>query len=562
MHKYEAFQNEDVSDSEPAGTLQPDHIDVTLCKPASLPSSKPSTPQMERSKIVGQSLFMEQPAHHCNGDNSVAIVISDPAKVDIAEDYGISPFQYQLKRVVEHLLFRVFSLLLIIIDLCVLIADLATEKKSQEEKAYDITALCFVCYFILEVALRLTAKGPKEFFGQWFNVVDLIIIVISFIVTVVYTAVDLGFGYAKLVVAGRLIRIVVFIRLWTERKHLVKGARQMVSQNKRRYQKDGFDLDLTYVTERVIAMSFPSYGKMSLYRNPIKEVARFLDTKHKDHYKVYNLCSERTYDDTHFHGRVERFIIDDHNVPSVKDMVRFTKNVHEWLAQDKDNVIAVHCKGGKGRTGTMICIWLVEAGLFGSAEASLDYFGNRRTDLAVGSKFQGVETPSQNRYVGYFGKIKENLNGIPPEEVNLKLRQIRIHAVAGIGKGDGSDMMCEIFNGRTKVFECNFGQNKNCQAEYKSEADVLEVIILNCPILHGDVKLRFQCFSKGVPKGYENCPFYFWFHTSFIENNRFIVTREYLDNPHKPKTWKVFREKLAVELLFSPPDDQQDVPLR
>lgn len=49
-----------------------------------------------------------------------------------------------------------------------------------------------------------------------------------------------------------------------------------------------------------------------------QEVARFLDFKHKDHYKVYNLCSEKTYDDTYFHGRVERFIIDDHNVPSIK----------------------------------------------------------------------------------------------------------------------------------------------------------------------------------------------------------------------------------------------------
>ncbi|CDR18867.1 unnamed protein product [Oncorhynchus mykiss] len=85
-----------------------------------------------------------------------------------------------------------------------------------------------------------------------------------------------------------------------------------------RTSKDGFDLDLTYVTDRVIAMSFPSSGKQALYRNPIREVARFLDTKHEDHYRVYNLCSEKGYDPKFFHYRVERVFIDDHNVPSLE----------------------------------------------------------------------------------------------------------------------------------------------------------------------------------------------------------------------------------------------------
>ncbi|XP_034462667.1 phosphatidylinositol 3,4,5-trisphosphate 3-phosphatase TPTE2-like [Hippoglossus hippoglossus] len=70
----------------------------------------------------------------------------------------------------------------------------------------------------------------------------------------------------------RFLRIIILVRLFrlaAQKKELEKVTRRMISENKRRYQKDGFDLDLTYVTDRVIAMSFPSSGKQSFYRNPI-----------------------------------------------------------------------------------------------------------------------------------------------------------------------------------------------------------------------------------------------------------------------------------------------------
>lgn len=51
-------------------------------------------------------------------------------------------------------------------------------------------------------------------------------------------------------------------------------------------------------------------------------------------------------------------------------MVSFCENVQEWMDRDKRNVIAIHCKGGKGRTGTMICTWLVHCGVFDEAQVN------------------------------------------------------------------------------------------------------------------------------------------------------------------------------------------------
>ena len=46
-------------------------------------------------------------------------------------------------------------------------------------------------------------------------------------------------------------------------------------------------------------------------------------------YMMFNLCSEKTYDTSFFHGRVERVLIDDHNVPSLQQMLEFANKVPE-----------------------------------------------------------------------------------------------------------------------------------------------------------------------------------------------------------------------------------------
>lgn len=46
---------------------------------------------------------------------------------------------------------------------------------------------------------------------------------------------------------------------------------------------------------------------------------------------------------------------------------------------DGNNIAGVHCKAGKGRTGVMICCFLMYSGTFDSAVDSLRYYGRMRT---------------------------------------------------------------------------------------------------------------------------------------------------------------------------------------
>ncbi|TMS13929.1 putative tyrosine-protein phosphatase TPTE [Larimichthys crocea] len=455
--------------------------------------------------------------------------------------------------------FRIFGVVLIFVDIVLVIVDLALPIKSRGlGDALEAVSLTISFFFLLDVLLRVYVEGFKVYFSAKLNIVDACVVVITLVVTMIYTFTDLsGVNLIPRVVSFlRFLRIIILVRVFrlaAQKKELEKVTRRMVSENKRRYQKDGFDLDLTYVTDRVIAMSFPSSGKQSFYRNPIKEVARFLDTKHEGHYKVYNLCSEKGYDPQFFHYRVERVFIDDHNVPSLEDMLKYTASVREWMSADPQNIIAIHCKGGKGRTGTMVCTWFIDSDQFESAQDSLEYFGERRTDKSRSSKFQGVETPSQSRYVGYYEIMKSKFNRQLPPPKSLRIKSIRIHSIAGVGKGNGSDLKVKVIVKKELVFQCVCAKQENCTVFPDVGSNAAVISLQNGPVVEGDVKVMFES-SAGLPKGYEDVPFYFWFNTSFVEDNKLFLPREELDNPHKPKTWDLYKEDFGVTMHFSEPE--------
>lgn len=62
--------------------------------------------------------------------------------------------------------------------------------------------------------------------------------------------------------------------------------RNLVSKQRRRILIAGYDLDMSYITDRVLAMSFPAERMRAVYRNPLWQVKSVLDMRHHEHYKV------------------------------------------------------------------------------------------------------------------------------------------------------------------------------------------------------------------------------------------------------------------------------------
>ena len=176
--------------------------------------------------------------------------------------------------------------------------------------------------------------------------------------------------------------------------------KHLVSKKKRRYQDSEFDLDMAYITDRVIAMGYPSVGLEAIYRNDVNDVIAFFEKKHKGNVKIYNLCLEkdRIYEKKLFlRSKVALFPSLDHNPCSVKLLLEFCVDICLFLILNLDSVAAVHCKAGKGRTGVMICCYLVFSGLCKNTDDAINYYGVMRT-----SNMKGVTIPSQKRYIKYF----------------------------------------------------------------------------------------------------------------------------------------------------------------
>jgi phosphatidylinositol-3,4,5-trisphosphate 3-phosphatase/dual-specificity protein phosphatase PTEN len=314
--------------------------------------------------------------------------------------------------------------------------------------------------------------------------------------------------------------------------------RRKVSLNKKRLQKDGFDLDLSYITPRIIAMGYPSSGVESMYRNPRMAVKKFLDQAHDSHYKVYNLCIEREYDISFFYERVARFPFIDHQAPTLDLMGKFCKDASKWLAESPENVIAVHCKAGKGRAGLMVCCLLIHDKLCPDAEEAQRKFAMERTRDG-----EGVTIPSQKRYIFYYERIlKFGMPTIP----KITLVSVTVFTTK-YKKSDKASVSVEVYHGQGGDEKETFCKLlKEIPAKNGDNKQDL-TIDLNVEVC-GDIKVVL--WDKNVSKKKEIA--HVWFNTAFIDNNTLVLSKVELDTAWKDgKKKQKFQPDFGLQLTFT-----------
>uniref|UniRef100_A0A3Q2X7L0 Tensin 2b n=1 Tax=Haplochromis burtoni TaxID=8153 RepID=A0A3Q2X7L0_HAPBU len=211
-----------------------------------------------------------------------------------------------------------------------------------------------------------------------------------------------------------------------------------------------YDFDLTYITERIISVFFLPDLEEQQYRRNLQEVASMLKSKHQDKFLLLNL-SEKRHDITRLYPKVQDYAWPDLHAPPLDRICAVCKAMETWLTSDPNNVVVLHCKGNKGKTGVIVAAYMHYSKISAGADQALTTLAMRKfCEDKVSSSLQS----SQKRYIYYFGGL---LSGTIKMNSNpLFLHQILIPSLPNFQAGGGFYPFLKIYQSLQLLYVCVF----------------------------------------------------------------------------------------------------------
>lgn len=217
----------------------------------------------------------------------------------------------------------------------------------------------------------------------------------------------------------------------------------------------------------VIATSGPSstYPQRA-YRNPTDALVKFLDYKHGKQWAIWEFRAEGTgYPDSEVYGRIRHYPWPDHHPPPFALIPNIMASMRDWLKgleTGTGRVVVVHCKAGKGRSGSVACSYLIsEEGW--TVNDALARFTERRMRSGFGA---GVSIPSQLRWINYVDRWAKH------QKLYVE-RQIEVLEVHSWGLRDGVKVAIEGYIDEGKVIKTFhvFGKSERISMDAHQESD-------------------------------------------------------------------------------------------
>lgn len=310
--------------------------------------------------------------------------------------------------------------------------------------------------------------------------------------------------------------------------------RSIISAPKSSYYQIELDLqyDLAYITPQLIVSAGPEKAYLKkYYKYTVENLLEILQKNHDSNWHIWNFRGEKQgYESTDVYNKVSYYPFPDHEPPSFDIIINSVHEISEALCGKKEKVAVLHCKAGKGRSGTICCAYLMFCEYTKDRLITPDRAIRQFTEKRMRRKGDdGVSIISQRRYLDYWYEyLKRSQNVIPYCQGNITTNfDKRYSYITSIKIRHSPDSLNTWFLKLKPSIQGYVAPNKKNAAQifplYSFEPSDIVLVLEDTILIVPDSRIPIGEISDFRVSIKEWC--YSWFNIHF-ESLKFLSTQE------------------------------------